>query len=179
MIFNNMFDVGQAAVVMMMPVVVMVMIVVVRMVVIMCMVVVVVMMVFMLMKVFMLIIAMLVRMFMLAMFMRMLVIVVIMFVRMLIMLMLVVIMLMLVVHALFFLAVHRDRHVGPANAALLRRLRLHDHARNPQRVESLHKPIPVRDQLQQRGGKHIAGRTHLTIKIKGSHFNFLSLLPCG
>ena len=108
----------------------------------------------MFMKVFMLIIAMIVRMLML-------------------------LMLMHVVHALLFLAVHRDRHVGPADPALLRRLRLHDHARNPQRVESLHKPIPVRNQLQQRGGKHIAGRTHLTIKIKGSHFNFLSLLPCG
>ena len=165
MIFNNMFDVGQAAVVMMMPAmaVVVIMLMLVMMLV---------MLMRMLMKVFMLIIAMVMSMFMLAVVVRMLVIVVIMFVRMLIML-------MLVIHALLFLAVHRDRHVGPADAALLRRLRLHDHARNPQRVESLHKPIPVRDQLQQRGGKHIAGRTHLTIKIKGSHFNFLSLLPCG
>ena len=163
MVFNNMFDVGKPAVVMMMPVVVMVMIVVVRMLMIVVMnglVMMLVMLMRMFVKVFMLIIAMIVRMVMLAMLMRMLVIVLI--------------LLLHVIHALLFLAVHRDCHVGPADAALLRRLRLHDHARNPQRVESLHKPIPIRDQLQQRGGKHIAGRTHLTIKIKGSHFNFLS-----
>ena len=163
-----MFDVGKPAVVMMVPAMAVVVIMRMIMVVIMLMLVMMlVMLMRMFMKVFMLIIAMLVSVAMFLVLMRMLVIVLIMLMRM-------VIMHMLVVNALLFLAVHRDRHVGPADAALLRRLRLHANARNPQRVESLHKPIPVRDQLQQRGGKHIAGRTHLTIKKKGSHFNFLS-----
>ena len=163
-----MFDVGKPAVVMMVPAMAVVVIMRMIMVVIMLMLVMMlVMLMRMFMKVFMLIIAMLVSVAMFLVLMRMLVIVLIMLMRM-------VIMHMLVVNALLFLAVHRDRHVGPADAALFRRLRLHDHARNPQRVESLHKPIPIRDQLQQRGGKHVAGRTHLTIKIKGSHFNFIS-----
>lgn len=188
MIFYYMFDVRQTTVVMGVGVVMLVSVVMIMMVVMnvfMFVNVPVIMMVLMrmIMMMFVMVVCMFMRVFM-CMFMIMLVMMFMFMAMYMLMIILMVVsmlmmMLMHVVVAFLFFAIHRDRHVSPTDPALFRRLRLHTHSRDPQRIESFYKPLPVRDQLQQRGSKHIAGRSHLTIEIKSSHFNFLSLHPYG
>ena len=64
-----------------------------------------------------------------------------------------------------FRAMDPDGDVGPRDAAFDRRLRRHGHLRQADVIELLQKGVPVRQQLQQRGGQHISRGAHPQIEI--------------
>lgn len=71
--------------------------------------------------------------------------------------------------AFLFLAVHTDAQMRAGNSAFDSALPLRPNAGDTQCIELPQKPIRVRQQLQQRGSKHIAGRAHSAVQIQCFH----------
>ena len=69
-------------------------------------------------------------------------------------------MVVVVMRVALFLAVNQHPHMGAADAALGAVLRLENHPRQPQAVQLLQSPGPVRHQLIKGGGEHIPGSAH-------------------
>lgn len=78
-----------------------------------------------------------------------------------------------VVVALLLHAVHGDGDMSPGDAALHGGGAGHPNARQPQAVELPEKGRRVRQQLQQRGGEHIAGGAHAAVQIQSLQGAFL------
>jgi len=69
-------------------------------------------------------------------------------------------MVIVVMRVALFLAVNQHPHMGAADAAFGAVLRLENHPRQPQAVQLLQSPGPVRHQLIKGGGEHIPGSAH-------------------
>ena len=71
----------------------------------------------------------------------------------------------------FLRPMNENGHMGAADTAFNRFFLTECHAGYSQRVQSVHKLIRFRQQLQQRGGQHIPRGAHSAIQIKCFHFD--------